>query len=131
MACSMVTVNKINSFKTSIVVFMNTAKNNKTQKDILSWRNESLECLIKSLPKKERTRILKSSLLAFSDGYYRATTENATIFLYNVNGNFYKTEKEKIDLPSWRELPEEYWPELGKHGGIYWRETLKPFHVQN
>lgn len=121
------TIQRINEIKSSIAVYMNAAKNHMTQKEILQLRNEWLQCSVMNLPKKEQTRILKASLLAFSEGYFQAITENATVFLYNVDGKFYKTNHCDLNFPCWDQLPREQWDKLGEKGGIYWRETLKPF----
>ena len=71
-------------------------------------------------------------MMQFVRGYDRALydrfMEERLVFLYEVDGKFYKTQNSvKMDLPKWDELPREIWNKLGDCGGFYYRETLKKF----
>ena len=63
-------------------------------------------------------------------GYTDAIIEDWTVFLYRVNGKFYRCNNTRgfDDMPIWEALPREMWDSLGDHGGIFWRETLARFH---
>ena len=75
---------------------------------------------------------LPERMMQFIRGYDRAMydrfMEERLVFLYEVDGKFYKTKNSvKMDLPKWDELPKEMWNNLGDCGGYYFRETLKKF----
>jgi hypothetical protein len=63
-------------------------------------------------------------------GYNRALWDQLTaelVFLYNVDGQLYKTLDKVTDLPRWDTLPESLWPTLSDKGGFYYPHSLKPF----
>ena len=75
---------------------------------------------------------IPNTMMQFIRGYDRAMydrfMEERLVFLYKVDGKFYKTKNSvKMDLPKWDELPREMWDKLGDCGGYYFRETLKKF----
>ncbi len=75
---------------------------------------------------------IPNTMMQFIRGYDRAMydrfMEEKLVFLYCVDGKFYKTNNsDKMDLPKWDELPHEMWGNLSDNGGFYFRETLKKF----
>ena len=79
---------------------------------------------------KRTPKYLHAALSAYFDGYYDAVMKNQTIFLYKVDGVFYKlgtSHQKHLDMPCWDELPREKWDSLCDHGGSYWKDSLNRF----
>ena len=73
-----------------------------------------------------------NNMLQYIHGYdhamYDTFMKERVIFLYCVEGKFYKTQNSvEIDLPVWDVLPREMWGKLSEHGGFYYHKSLKKF----
>lgn len=127
MTISMQTIRAFNETKSSIQTAIQYGIGKYTQKDMHEKSQQWIDNFINRAPKRT-PKVLFSELCAYRDGFLDAMIEGKTIFLYNVEGKFYKTSHSQgIELPEWRELPRDQWGTLGEHGGIYWKETLNVY----
>ena len=93
-----------------------------SQAKIIERRNQ----IIASLP--EFPRYIRSGIAQYFDGMYEAYQRQHTVFLYLVDGKFYKTNHYKEeDLPSWDTLHREEWGNLSDKGGLFYKFTHEVF----
>ena len=123
-------LNRYNDAKTQLRTLVKLAVDlqRKTQKEILKEKEEIISGIFGH--NKKTPRYLAASLNNYFDGFYDAMIAGHTVFLYNIEGQFYKlghSYQKGLDFPTWDTLPREKWGSLKEYGGIYWRKTLKPF----
>lgn len=87
-----------------------------------------IENFVNSTP-KSTPKIYTSSLWAYLDGAREAAHYDQLVFLYDYNGQLYRTKKTKdlphINcLPDWSDIPREVWDNLSDYSGLYWKTTL-------
>lgn len=131
MTISNETIRRFNETKTSIRCAIDRGIDKQTQKEIYSRAWAWIDGFKENAPKRT-PKSMFVELRAYAEGYFDASVEGKTVFLYNVNGTFYKTNNstdKDLILPVWDTLPREQWDKLGDHGGIYWKSTLLPFFI--
>lgn len=123
------TICRYNETKASIRICIESGINKLTSREIRAKYMDWIDGF-KSYSPKRTPKSFYDGLMQYAEGYFDASVKGKTVFLYNVDGKFYRTEKDKdIDLPVWSELPRNMWDKLGDHGGIYWKATLNPFFI--
>ena len=131
MRLSNITMQKFNDTKSFIRVTI--TGNIRTQKlTTLEIQQKCLNAIAQfknSIPQKpaKMRDHLTDSLSAYREGFFDCAIEGKTVFLYLVDGKFYRTGNvpENLEhLPKWDTLPRNLWDDLGEHGGIYWVDTL-------
>ena len=129
MTISNLTIERFNSTKSSLLILANYAIGNYDQREANRRAMQWIEDFKEKSPKRTPST-MANQLWAYWDGLKDGMWNKETIFLYNVDGQFYTVSHDKLEgLPSWDELPREQWGELGEKGGIYWKKNLSPFFI--
>lgn len=125
--------NRYQDAQTRIRSIIKTAVQHQQRPSNVMWR-EVWEIIAGIYQHNKRTpQHLGASLRQYAEGYFDALATDQTVFLYNVNGQFYKLGlscQKDLPFPCWDELPRSMWDKLGEYGGIYWRKTLKPYQTK-
>lgn len=79
--------------------------------------------------KKSTPKYVLYGYRQYSEALIDVLVKPKIVFLYKVNGQFYKTNHSKLELPVWDVLPREQWDSLGNYGGMYWSNTFMPYFV--
>ena len=115
--------------KTSIKSFIKYVSNSQDMlsKDITKHINDSISAIYginKRTPKR-----LQEQLREYANGLQEAYIEEKVVFLYKINGEFYRTGTNNYNnnMPVWDTLPRELWADIGQYGDLYWRDSLKPY----
>lgn len=126
---SMEQLRRFNEAKAQIRVKINHGVGEKTQSEILQACYAVVDNYVEHSP-KQWPKYYATSLMEYTQGYFDGKCDGQTVFLYMVDGKFYRTSHtQELEFPVWNELPREQWDKLGDHGGLYWKTTLKPYFI--